>query len=139
MKTFLQFTITFTDDSSAQLLNRQERQKATTLTGESGEDYEFEVHALDAYLGGSAVYAITRLVGDQHSILYFGQTENLQQRFKSHHRATASMTMELEALDPVAVAVRPATVVPIVGGRINCCRQTWRDSQRNWMPYSICW
>jgi hypothetical protein len=51
----------------------------------------------------------------------------------------SALVSELEALDPVAVAVRPGTVALMDGCRINCCRQTLCDSQRSWTASWICW
>lgn len=60
----------------------------TTLTGDSGDEYEFEVHALDANFDAvGAVYAVTRKEGDEHVVLYVGQTGALSDRFDGHHKS----------------------------------------------------
>jgi hypothetical protein len=62
--------------------------KTTTLTGESGHNYEFEVSALDAKLDSvGAVYVITRVQDDEHFVLYVGETGDLSNRFDNHHKA----------------------------------------------------
>jgi hypothetical protein len=58
-----------------------------TLTGASGDDYEFEVDALGADLNSVAgVYAITRREGDQHVVVYIGQSGDLSYRFGNHQK-----------------------------------------------------
>jgi hypothetical protein len=78
--TFSQYTtITLTDESG-------DESTTTTLTGESGEDYECEVNALDAKLEAvGAVYAVTS--GNEHVVLYVGETGDLSKRFDDHHKS----------------------------------------------------
>ena len=71
MLTFLEFTNTI------------------TLGGDSDDEYSFEVNALDdadlAAIG--ALYTVTRREDDEHVVLYVGQTGDLSDRFKRHHKA----------------------------------------------------
>ena len=58
------------------------------LTGDSGDEHVFEVNAFDASLAAEgAVYAITRKEGDEHVVLYIGQTGDLSKRFNDHHKS----------------------------------------------------
>jgi predicted GIY-YIG superfamily endonuclease len=60
----------------------------TSLTGDSDKDYAFDVSGLDADLEAvAAVYAVTRQEDDEHVVLYVGQTGDLSDRFKAHHKA----------------------------------------------------
>jgi hypothetical protein len=100
MKTFFQYccTITLAGDSGDESGTEEGRSKAdpathtttatTTLTGDSGDEYEFEVYALDANFDSiGAVYAVTRKEGDEHVVLYVGQTGDLSDRFGGHHKS----------------------------------------------------
>jgi hypothetical protein len=101
MKTFLQYccTITLTGDSGDESGTPDGRRSkadpatdtttaTTTLTGDSGRKYEFEVYALDAELDAvGAVYAVTRRDGDRHVPLYFGQTGDISVRLSGHHKS----------------------------------------------------
>jgi hypothetical protein len=58
-----------------------------TLTGASGDEYVFEVDALGADLNPvGALYAITHRHGDQHTVVYIGQSANLSDRFTNHQK-----------------------------------------------------
>jgi hypothetical protein len=71
----------------------------TTLTGDSGDEYVFEVNALDADLDAvGAVYAITRMEGDEHVVLYIGHTGNLSDRFTGHHKSECFDDNEVDCL-----------------------------------------
>ncbi len=60
----------------------------TTLIGDSDEEYDFEVDSLGADLDSeSGVYAVTRQEDDEQVVLYIGQTGDLSDRFKRHHKA----------------------------------------------------
>jgi hypothetical protein len=84
MKTFIQFsTITLTGNSG-----EDSTTTTTTLTGDSGDEYDFEVTALGADLDPvGAVYAITRMEGGEHVVLYIGHTGDLSDRFSDHHKS----------------------------------------------------
>jgi len=63
-----------------------------TLTGDSGTKYSFDVYSFDTHFKQvAAVYAVTKRSktddGDTHTIIYIGQTENLPERLKDHHKA----------------------------------------------------
>lgn len=61
---------------------------ATVLTGDSGEEYDFDVHGLDTPLEDGGVYAITRRTEDgEHIVLYIGETGNVSDRQKNHHKS----------------------------------------------------
>ena len=100
MKTFFQYccTITLAGDSGDDSGTPEGRSKANpathtttatmTMTGDSGDEYEFEVHTLDAKLDAvGAVYAVTRKEGDRHVPLYFGQTGDISARLNGHHKS----------------------------------------------------
>lgn len=64
-----------------------------SLTGESGNKYQFSVYPFDTnFKSVGAVYAITRRTvkadgnGD-HAVIYIGETEDLGDRFDNHHKA----------------------------------------------------
>ena len=62
------------------------------IKGKSGEEYAFDVWALDqAFNPVAAVYAITRRYQNDdsysHEIIYVGQTDDLSTRFDDHHKA----------------------------------------------------
>jgi hypothetical protein len=70
------------------MLTFLEFSKTITLTGDSDEEYAFEVNSLEAHLdSGSGVYTVTRQDGDEHVVLYIGQTGDLSNRFTDHHKA----------------------------------------------------
>lgn len=101
MKTFFQFctycTISVTDDSGNE--SATTTATTTTLTGDSGEQYEFEVYALDAKLdAGGAVYAVARQKGDRHVPLYFGQTKDVSVRLHGHHKSECFDENEADCL-----------------------------------------
>ncbi len=65
-----------------------------TLTGASGQKYDFEVYAFDTqYNQVACVYAVTRREekgegeGYSHTVIYVGQTDDLSERFDDHHKA----------------------------------------------------
>jgi hypothetical protein len=99
MKTFFQYcSITWVGDSGDDSATPEDRSKAnpathtttatTTMTGDSGEAYEFEVYALDAKLDAvGTVYAVTRKEGKRHVPLYFGQTGDMSNRLNGHHKS----------------------------------------------------
>jgi hypothetical protein len=59
----------------------------TTLTGASGDEYIFEVNAIGADLNPiGGVYAITHRRGDEHVVIYVGQSADLSDRFGSHQK-----------------------------------------------------
>ncbi len=63
-----------------------------TWNGGSGKEYAFEVYLLDSTLPSiSAVYVVTRRFkndsgGHNHSKVYIGETEDIQDRFSNHHK-----------------------------------------------------
>lgn len=61
------------------------------LEGQSGKEYQFEIHKLGGNLPAvEAVYAVTKQYPKNgrhyHTVLYIGQTSDLQERFESHHK-----------------------------------------------------
>ena len=71
--------------------------KTRTLTGESGQEYKFDVYTFDVYpidtdfepLG--AIYCISKRVEKsdgtgRHTTIYIGQTGDLSERFDNHHK-----------------------------------------------------
>ena len=71
----------------------------TILTGDSGDDYIFEIHALDADLDAiAAVYAVTRTEDDEHVVLYLGHTGDLSDRFDGHHKSECFDDNEADCL-----------------------------------------
>ena len=67
-----------------------------TLSGSSGYTYTFLVYPLGtAFKSLPGVYVVTRRhpklfdPGFEHSILYFGETEDLSTRFDNHHKAAS--------------------------------------------------
>ena len=64
-----------------------------TITGDSGTKYAFDVFGLGSNLNAVAgVYAVTdrhesAQGGYSHTVIYFGQTDNLDDRFSDHHKA----------------------------------------------------
>jgi predicted GIY-YIG superfamily endonuclease len=64
-----------------------------TVAGKSGQKYTFEVYAFDSSWGEVAVvYLVTKRTkkpdgGGSHAHIYVGQTDNLKERFGSHHKA----------------------------------------------------
>ena len=63
-----------------------------TVTGKSGEKYTFGVYRKESSWNEvAAVYLVTKRTikpdgGGSHAHIYVGQTDNLQQRFSSHHK-----------------------------------------------------
>jgi predicted GIY-YIG superfamily endonuclease len=71
----------------------------TTLTGDSGDEYVFEVHALGADLDAvGAVYAVTRKEGNEHVVLYVGHTGDLSDRFNNHQKSECFDDNEADCL-----------------------------------------
>jgi hypothetical protein len=66
---------------------------AVTIKGKSGNEYAFDVWALDqAFNPVAAVYAVTRRYQNaaltySHDVIYIGETEDLSTRFNGHHNA----------------------------------------------------
>jgi hypothetical protein len=64
-----------------------------TLTGVSGQTYEFNVYPLDQdFKDVGAVYVVTRrhknsTGGHSHDKIYIGETGDLSTRFADHHKA----------------------------------------------------
>lgn len=64
-----------------------------TITGDSGTKYAFDVFGLDSNFNAVAgVYAVTgrrETAKDSysHTVIYFGQTDDLDDRFSDHHKA----------------------------------------------------
>lgn len=63
-----------------------------TVTGKSGQVYEFNIYGLDTEfneVGG--IYIFTRRYRNRdkysHNFIYCGKTENLSTRFNNHHKA----------------------------------------------------
>jgi hypothetical protein len=62
------------------------------LHGKSGNDYEFEVWPrVQTFRPVAAVYAVTQRYqnnqgGYSHTVIYVGQTENLEARHEDHHK-----------------------------------------------------
>ena len=62
-----------------------------TLTGASGNTYAFNVYSFDSVQPVACVYALTNRHekdGDSysHTVIYFGETGNLDERFDGHHK-----------------------------------------------------
>jgi hypothetical protein len=71
-----------------------------TVTGKSGEKYKFEVYPKDSSWNEvAAVYLVTKRtikpdgVGS-HAHIYVGPTDNLKERFASHHKENCFTTRE---------------------------------------------
>jgi hypothetical protein len=66
---------------------------AMTLTGQSGQKYQFDVYPLTTtFKAVGAVYYISKRTpkqdgGGDHSKIYIGQTGDLSDRFDNHHKA----------------------------------------------------
>ncbi len=64
-----------------------------TITGDSGTKYAFDVLGLDSNFNAVAgVYVVTdrheTAQGNYtHTVIYFGQTDDLDDRFSDHHKA----------------------------------------------------
>ncbi len=64
-----------------------------TITGDSGTKYAFDVLGLGSNFNAVAgVYAVTdrhesAQGGYSHTVIYFGQTSDLDDRFSDHHKA----------------------------------------------------
>ena len=64
-----------------------------TLTGASGNKYEFNVYPLGTEFNviGAVYYVSKRTVkadgGGEHSKIYIGQTSDMSERFDNHHKA----------------------------------------------------
>ena len=64
-----------------------------TITGDSGTKYAFDVFGLDSNINAVAgVYAVTdrhesAQGGYSHTVIYFGQTSDLDGRFSDHDKA----------------------------------------------------
>jgi hypothetical protein len=64
-----------------------------TFRGQSGQEYAFEVWPMDqGFKAVAGVYAVTKRFknsngGYTHTIIYYGETENLSTRFDNHHKA----------------------------------------------------
>jgi hypothetical protein len=57
------------------------------LKGKSGGPYEFSVYKLNtlfAEVGG--LYLFTKAVGNSHTFIYLGHTQDLSSRFTNHHK-----------------------------------------------------
>ena len=65
---------------------------ALTLTGASGQTYDFEVYTFDTDFNAvGAVYAITHRAQKEdgsysHAVIYIGETGDLSTRFDDHHK-----------------------------------------------------
>jgi len=64
-----------------------------TFTGASGQTYAFDIYPWGtSFKAFAAVYAVTKRYqnsegGYTHTVLYFGQTSDLSERFDDHHKA----------------------------------------------------
>ena len=55
--------------------------------GASGNLYPYEVHKFGASFNAVAAnYCVAKLVGNTYHAIYFGQTNNLQDRFSNHEK-----------------------------------------------------
>ena len=59
------------------------------LTSKSGNEYEFDLHAIDAeFPETGGIYVVTaNKEGNTHTILYIGRTNNFKTRHQDHHKA----------------------------------------------------
>ncbi len=59
-----------------------------TLKGVSGNSYTFEVFPMGTSFNAiGGVYYISKRVNRNHTNIYVGQTGDLSERFKNHHKA----------------------------------------------------
>jgi len=60
---------------------------SVTLVGKSGTEYGCKVYRFkDSFDEIKAVYVVTRLIGQAHTVLYVGHTEDLRRALFSHPR-----------------------------------------------------
>jgi len=60
---------------------------SVTLIGKSGTEYGCKIYRLEDSFGEiKAVYIVTRLIGQAHTVLYVGHTRDLKRVLSSHPR-----------------------------------------------------
>ena len=63
------------------------KETTVTLQGKSGRSYDFDVYPWNTSFNRiGAVYAVLKRNASNFTILYIGQTNDLSERFDSHHK-----------------------------------------------------